>query len=119
MNDVRPEGASDDPKDLLKQLFDLAKRQQEQLDRIERSLKSSRKKETYTVKEAAEELNRRWWTVRQWCNMGQVQGAKKVHGKGRTGEWRIPHDELVRLQNEGPLPPGTVDPHGPARRKAV
>jgi hypothetical protein len=36
-----------------------------------------------------------------------VQGAYKVHGKGRTGEWRIPHQELVRLQNEGPLSEGS------------
>ena len=43
-------------------------------------------------------------SIRQWCNKGQVMGARKVRGKGRTGEWRIAHDELVRLQNEGPLP---------------
>jgi hypothetical protein len=73
-------------------------------------------KETYTIEETAGRLGRSDWTIRQWCNHGQVNGAKKVHGKGRTGEWRIPHDEVVRLQNEGPLSPGTFDKGGRAHR---
>jgi hypothetical protein len=76
----------------------------ERLDRIEEKLNLSSEKETYTVEEAASRLGRSPWTVRQWCNKQQVKGAVKVHGKGRTGEWRIPHEELVRLQNEGPVP---------------
>src|SRR5262245_5100370 len=79
----------------------------QRLDRMERFFTNSVVKETYTVEEAAERLGRRPWTVRQWCNKGQVRGARKVHGKGRTGEWRIPHDEVVRLQNEGPSRAGS------------
>jgi excisionase family DNA binding protein len=78
--------------------------QQVQLDRIEKSLALSVEKETYTTEEVAERLGFGVWTVRQWCNKGRVQSAKKIHGRGRQGEWRIPHEELVRLQNEGPLP---------------
>ena len=74
------------------------------LDDIENMMALNREKETYTVEEAAHRLNRSTWTVRQWCNKGQVPGAKKVRGMGRTGEWRIPHEALVRAQNEGPLP---------------
>jgi excisionase family DNA binding protein len=76
----------------------------QRLERLEDCFAMSVVKESYTTEEAAERLGRSDWTVRQWCNKGQVKGAKKVRGKGRTGEWRIPHDELVRLQNEGPLP---------------
>ncbi len=76
----------------------------ERLDRVEERLDLSVEKESYTTEEAAERLGRTAWTVRQWCNLGQVHGAKKVCGKGRGGEWRIPHQELVRLQNDGPLP---------------
>ncbi len=76
----------------------------EQLDRIEKILGLSIEKESYSTKEAAEKLDRAEWTVRQWCNKGQVKGARKVHGKGRTGEWRIPHEEVVRIQNEGMSP---------------
>jgi hypothetical protein len=77
---------------------------EQRLDRLEEHLALSQVKETYTTEEAAQKLKRAEWTVRHWCNKGQVRGAKKVHGKGRTGEWRIPHAEFVRLQNEGPLP---------------
>jgi hypothetical protein len=76
----------------------------ESLERLEDRLAVSVVKECYTTEEVAQRVGRSEWTVRQWCNKGQVKGAKKVRGKGRTGEWRIPHDELVRLQNEGPLP---------------
>ncbi|HEX3147823.1 MAG TPA: helix-turn-helix domain-containing protein [Gemmataceae bacterium] len=76
----------------------------ERLDRLEQNLALARPKETYTTDEAAERLNRSPWTVRDWCNKGQVPGAYRVKGKGRRGEWRIPHDVLVRVQNEGPGP---------------
>ena len=82
----------------------LLKALHERLDRLEQNLAMSREKEAYTVDEAAKRLNRRPWTVRQWCNKGEVAGAYKVRGKGRTGEWRIPHDALVRVQNEGAAP---------------
>lgn len=79
------------------------------IDQLEKNLAISRPKETYTTAEAAERLNRSEWTVRQWCNKGQVGGAHKVRGKGRDGEWRIPHEVLVKLQAEGPGPaPGRV-----------
>jgi len=78
----------------------------ERLERIEKRLSLSTVKESYTTQEVAERVGRSEWTVRQWANKGKVQ-AKKVHGRGRQGEWRIPHDELARLQNEGPKAPGT------------
>src|SRR5262245_41900611 len=89
---------------LLMEVLGGQRQQQLQLDRLERLFTTSVVKETYTVEEAAPRLGRSEWTVRQWCNKGQVLGAKKVRGRGRKGEWRIPHEELLRLQNEGPLP---------------
>jgi hypothetical protein len=76
----------------------------ERIDQLEENLAIARPKETYTVEEAAERLNRRPYTVRQWCNKGQVKDVYKVRGKGRQGEWRIPHEVLVKLQAEGPGP---------------
>ena len=76
----------------------------ERLDLLERNLALARPKETYTTEEAAERLSRRPWTVRDWCNKGQVPGAYRVPGKGRRGEWRIPHDALIRVRDEGPGP---------------
>lgn len=77
------------------------------LDRLEKAHSLSVVKEAYTTEEAAEHLGRSEWTVRQWCNKGQVQGAYKVRGKGRTGEWRLPHEALAELQAAGPRPVGT------------
>jgi excisionase family DNA binding protein len=71
---------------------------------VRRATERQVEKQWYTTKEAAERLNLSAWTVKQWCNLGRVRGAKKVGGRGRSGEWRIPHEELVRLRNEGPLP---------------
>jgi predicted transcriptional regulator len=83
----------------------------ERLDRLERAQALTVVRESYTTEQVADRLERTEWTVRQWCNQGQAEAAK-VRGKGRTGEWRITHEEFVRLQNEGPLPKGTFDNKG-------
>jgi hypothetical protein len=77
----------------------------QRLVRIESRLEAPPEKETYSVAETAARLpsQRSPWTVRQWCNRGQVDGAYKIGGRGH-GEWRIPHAALVRLRNEGPAP---------------
>jgi excisionase family DNA binding protein len=93
---------------LLSVILQRLDQQQEQLSRMEKRFSSSIEKEAYTTQEAAERLNRKEWTVRQWCNKGRAR-AKKVHGRGRQGEWRIAQEELVRLQSEGPMPPCTFD----------
>src|SRR6202012_3515393 len=70
------------------------------LERIERGQALTVVKEAYTTEEAAERLGRSEWTVRQWCNKGQVQGARKGLGKGRTGEWRLSHEAATTLQTK-------------------
>ena len=113
-----------DATEMLQQLLEQGRRRAEQdeqllqrMDRLEKALALSVIKEGYTTEEVAERVgNRTEWTVRQWCNKGRVR-AHKVHGKGRSGEWRIPHDELTRIQAEGPLKECTFDNHGP--RKAA
>jgi excisionase family DNA binding protein len=102
---TNPSSATDTPEASERaQILALLQALHIRLDDIENKMALSREKETYTVEEAAKRLNRTPWTVRQWCNKGQLEGAKKVHGMGRTGEWRIPHDALIRAQNQGPLP---------------
>lgn len=49
-----------------------------------------------SVDQAAERLDRSAWTVRQLCNAGQI---KAVKGDDKT--WRIPADEVARLEEEG------------------
>jgi hypothetical protein len=71
---------------------------------LEKKLDLARVKETYTPEEVAAQVEKSPWVVRQWCNKGQVPGAYKIQtGRGKKGEWRIPHETVLRLQNEGPL----------------
>jgi hypothetical protein len=61
-------------------------------------------KEFYSTKQVAEMLGKKEYTVREWCRLGRIAAKKLSGGRGNEGEWRIPHDELVRYQNEGLLP---------------
>ncbi len=78
------------------------------LDRIENLLIEMQQqrttKEFYTTAEVAEIVSRSEYTVREWCRLGRVQADKSHVGCGGSMEWRISHDELQRVLNEGPLP---------------
>jgi hypothetical protein len=73
----------------------------ERLESIERQLSVIKQKEFYTVDETATRLGYRPYTVREWCRQNKLPGAKKVHGKGRQGEWRIPYEAIVEIENGG------------------
>lgn len=60
-------------------------------------------KEFYTTAEIAQLLGRRPYTVREWCRLGRINAEKAHSGRGLDEEWRVSHDELVRIQNEGLL----------------
>ncbi len=62
-------------------------------------------KEFYTTEEAAVLLGKRPFTVRNWCRLGRVNAVKSRAGRGGEEEWRIAHAEVLRIQNEGLLPP--------------
>ena len=70
------------------------------LARIEKGLKASQAaspdKHAYTVGEVAELAKLSEWTVRNACNKGRIKAEKSPDGR-----WRIPRDELIRIQNEG------------------
>jgi excisionase family DNA binding protein len=96
-----PETSKDD-RDSARRMYSIEERISALLDRMEARLDDSLAKEAYSTDEAAKLLKRAPWTIRQWCNEGRAR-AKKIRGRGRRGEWRIPHEELQRLQREGPL----------------
>jgi hypothetical protein len=58
-------------------------------------------KESYTTKELAEILGKKEYTVREWCRLGRVAANKLSGGRGNEGEWRIPHEELIRYRTGG------------------
>jgi hypothetical protein len=60
-------------------------------------------KEYYTTLEVARILQKKAYTVREWCRLGRINGEKAHSGRGVDDEWRVSHEELVRIQNEGLL----------------
>lgn len=70
----------------------------------DRALVGNVEKEYYTTKEAATLLNKKPYTVREWCRLGRISAEKSHSGRGLDEEWRISSEELTRFQNEGLLP---------------
>jgi hypothetical protein len=80
------------------------RRVDERFGRLEALLVQERTlKEYYTPKDVARLLGKKEYTVREWCRLGRINARKLPGGRGNEGEWRIPHEELVRYQNEGLL----------------
>ena len=72
----------------ITEIRDLLKKQ----ERLARTME----KKVYSVDEAAELTGYKAWTIRQGCNKGRIKGKK-----GDDGRWRISHEEVHRLQEEG------------------
>lgn len=61
-------------------------------------------KESYTTIEVAKILGKKPYTVREWCRLQRINAFKAMCGRGCEEEWRVSHEELERIQNEGLLP---------------
>ena len=61
-------------------------------------------KESYSPAEVAEILNKKPYTVREWCRMQRINSAKRPCGRGASDEWEISHEEVERIQAHGLLP---------------
>lgn len=61
-------------------------------------------KDYYSTGELAAILDKAEWTVREWCRLGRINAEKRACGRGNALEWKICHEELERIQNEGLLP---------------
>jgi len=67
------------------------------LERLERHQPQAVVREAYTIPQAAERLPYSVWTIRRACSTGRIRGVKSRNGR----DWRIPHDELLRVEAEG------------------
>ncbi len=85
---------------------------EERLERIEAMLtalvESQSVKDWYSVAEFARVVGRSEFTCREWCRLGRVRAAKKQSGRGKHAAWVLSHEELLRYQREGLLPPVRV-----------
>ncbi len=81
----------------------------ERLERIEAALQRLVERQTikdwYATDELARLLGKAEFTVREWCRLGRLRAAKRASGRGPFAAWVVSHDELMRYQREGLLPP--------------
>lgn len=80
----------------------------EQLRRIEALLGELTEqrsiKESYSPSEVAQILNKKPYTVREWCRLKRINATKRPYGRGASDEWEISHQELERIRAHGLLP---------------
>jgi hypothetical protein len=61
-------------------------------------------KNHYSVDEFAQQVNRRPFTVREWCRLGRINAGKSMTHSGAATLWVISRAELERFRREGLLP---------------
>jgi hypothetical protein len=61
-------------------------------------------KDYYSTAEVASRVGRSEYQVREWCRAGRIQAVKRNTGRGRSKEWMVPHEELVRYESHGLRP---------------
>lgn len=81
----------------------------ERLQRIEEALRMLLQQRVeqafYSTRDTAKILGKADFTVREWCRLGRIRAEKRSCGRGNSKEWMVSHDELLRIQAEGLLPP--------------
>jgi hypothetical protein len=98
--------------DVAESLFDVLRQLGERQSRIEGMVADlhcsakgeAKKKEWYSTAEAANILQRRPFTVREWCRLGRINANKRPTGRGDAVEWEISQEEIERIRNHGLLP---------------
>ena len=90
---------------MLSEMHERIARMEGNLDVIKQQLgEQATRKEWYTTHELAELLQKRPYTVREWCRLGRIHAEKTHCGRGIDEEWRISFEEVERYRNEGLLP---------------
>ena len=80
----------------MDQLEEMLSRIEKQNEQILALLTKKANRKYVPLEEAAERFNRAVWTLRRLCSMGRIRAIKDG-----GGHWRIPTEEMARLEEEG------------------
>ena len=69
----------------------------------DRTKSQTHSKEWYTPAEVAELLDKKPYTVREWCRLQRINARKRPTGRGEADEWEVSADEIERYRNHGLL----------------
>lgn len=69
----------------------------------------------FSLKEAGEMLGKSPLTIREWCQLGRINAAKRLEGGKRGEYWWVSAEEITRYRDEGLLP---IDPSRNEGRRA-
>ena len=58
----------------------------------------------YSTAEAAALLDKRTYTVREWCRLLRIHASKRPTGRGDSLAWEISQEEIQRIREHGLLP---------------
>jgi hypothetical protein len=73
-------------------------------ERLAAMADAKQQKSHYSTQEVAEKLRKAEFTVREWCRLGRIRATKRATGRGRSLEWMVSHEEVMRVASEGLLP---------------
>lgn len=84
------------------------------IDRLESKLDQLLTKEAvrefYTTAQFADRVGKSKDTIAGHCQNGRIRATRKRNGRGGKLEYSISHDELLRFERDGLLPPqGSID----------
>lgn len=79
---------------------------EKQLNAVLERVNAGPPQEYYSTADVADLLGKTEYTVREWARAGRVLAEKRATGRGRSREWMISHEELMRIKSEGLLPLG-------------
>jgi hypothetical protein len=74
------------------------------IDQLAALMKGAAKQEWYSTRQFAAAVGLARFTVAEHCRFRRLNAKKANKGTGKSKEWRLSHEEMLRYQRDGLLP---------------